>query len=630
MKKLLIIISLLFLSSLTVSAQRSADWKVEVEGSIQQLYFHELTGIPIAVTSGSYYGIDVSKQSVLWKVDRATFLSLSSVVETDANYQEVASTPYAIINHNLVDVRDGKLIMDKAGDQIKRIKDYDIIIPAGVLLVEAVVENDVKVFCVDVKQNKVQWLSPSIGSTSGLKEASKSLAAISNPFSPGKFLTMMDNNGNFIYKYGKNLVSLDKNTGAIRWNSELNPGYAFFNQSGDRLMVVEPKGGLKSMLAAATLSFAKAMALSKDVHGVDPETGKTLYDLKLDDNFVWMQDFGDNFFVATTGGGNFYKYADASKKWKKDFDEKRIHSIEQTPEGYLIAYANMRMMIGEDGKKVWKKAEEIDDVAEDVDYNRYDYESGYYLIAYPEFVGCYKTGEKKKLWSLGTNDDAKVMFDAANKNLVLLDGKSLYIINPEKNAAKPKGLKLSLEKADDISLVETRSNGYYISSAWEYVITDFSGNVKTQKYYTQPGETGRQLLSVGAGLLGAVGQVTVQLGAANVVFGAFAPAGQQASNNHSKGVNQVYAGLGMIEVSDYLTAIAGSRYNASKQRNNSAFFFTKGDNSQKLLVEVSKDSGEELDKLVFNNNKPLYQVDEVSKVVFYANNKEVQAFKMKQ
>lgn len=65
-----------------------------------------------------------------------------------------------------------------------------------------------------------------------------------------------------------------------------------------------------------------------------------------------------------------------------------------------------------------------------------------------------------------------------------------------------------------------------------------------------------------------------------------------------------------------------NRYNAFKDDKNSTFYFTKDDTS-KFLVQVDKDSGKEVDKFLFFNNKPIYEVDEVEKRIFYIKDKEL-------
>ncbi len=50
---------------------------------------------------------------------------------------------------------------------------------------------------------------------------------------------------------------------------------------------------------------------------------------------------------------------------------------------------------------------------------------------------------------------------------------------------------------------------------------------------------------------------------------------------------------------------------------------------EKVLVKVSKDTGEALDKLILNDARPIYKVDEVENRVLYADSKKLMVFESK-
>ena len=60
-----------------------------------------------------------------------------------------------------------------------------------------------------------------------------------------------------------------------------------------------------------------------------------------------------------------------------------------------------------------------------------------------------------------------------------------------------------------------------------------------------------------------------------------------------------------------------------------AIIFAKGENGEKLLIRVDKETGEELDKITVDTNKPVYDYDPVTKDLFYSSGKEVKIFKGK-
>ncbi|MBK8194655.1 MAG: hypothetical protein IPK76_16100 [Lewinellaceae bacterium] len=100
-------------------AQRPADWSVELTGNAQRIIFQHMTGVPIIQTDKAYVGIDPvsgrpsGQLSVLLK-------ALSGVIETNTDFYNMARTPYVLIRHNLIDSRDGKVLMDKTQEGYKK------------------------------------------------------------------------------------------------------------------------------------------------------------------------------------------------------------------------------------------------------------------------------------------------------------------------------------------------------------------------------------------------------------------------------------------------------------------------------------------------------------------------------
>ncbi len=72
-----------------------------------------------------------------------------------------------------------------------------------------------------------------------------------------------------------------------------------------------------------------------------------------------------------------------------------------------------------------------------------------------------------------------------------------------------------------------------------------------------------------------------------------------------------------------------SRFNALKTNSDYAFVLAKGDNNEALLVKVRKEDGKEVDKVVLDNNKPIYEVDPVNGDLFYVFKKELRIFTQK-
>jgi uncharacterized pyridoxamine 5'-phosphate oxidase family protein len=71
------------------------------------------------------------------------------------------------------------------------------------------------------------------------------------------------------------------------------------------------------------------------------------------------------------------------------------------------------------------------------------------------------------------------------------------------------------------------------------------------------------------------------------------------------------------------------RFNAMKQNRDYSYIFAKADTGEKILVKVSKADGVEVDKIIFNNNKPLYEIDPATQNIFYVSDKSIQIFNKK-
>jgi hypothetical protein len=66
-----------------------------------------------------------------------------------------------------------------------------------------------------------------------------------------------------------------------------------------------------------------------------------------------------------------------------------------------------------------------------------------------------------------------------------------------------------------------------------------------------------------------------------------------------------------------------------RQNSEYAVIFAKDESSDgknKVLVKVSKKDGSEIDKIVVDNLKPLYDIDPVTNVIYYIVNNELRIF----
>ena len=173
-------------------------------------------------------------------------------------------------------------------------------------------------------------------------------------------------------------------------------------------------------------------------------------------------------------------------------------------------------------------------------------------------------------------------------------------------------------------------DGVTISGQIEVVKVANDGTIVFHNKYTQPGEAARGLLKGGAIALkvgGAVASTEVKV----ITITNY----RDSEGNKIKldtisspffGKKTHQAGKASIIGGDILQGVAGDRFNAMREDENYAYIFAKGEAGEKFLVKVDKRTGEEVDKLIVENNRPLYDIDRSTQAVIYAKDKNLMIY----
>ncbi|WP_346882676.1 hypothetical protein [uncultured Algibacter sp.] len=626
-----VLLLLVMLTCNAVFSQRESDKKVNFDGKIEELFFHEFSAVPIVLTDKTVAGIDADKGTKIWEIQGDRISILGGAIKSDeSNYEIVPFSPYIIVSNLLIDTRDGKIILDKEKEGYKSIKSFQIIPELQSYIFQCTTDEKTinKSFLVSLESNDIKWK----------KDLTiKKRGVLSN--------LITDKNKNIAFSLGSNLFLLNSANGDLILNVEEKIGKIYLNPSQDVLYAVEASGGgLGSMMGAAmTLNVNKLVALGDKIHAFNVVDGTKAWKkpLKLDEGFMFEQEVDGNMYIHHEKAGNLYDYKTGEKLWKKDFEKRRVNEVEKVSEGYMVYYGARKLLINEQGKKIWKKPQFngndfLDEVGEDDIYDEFIFNKGS-IIATSYRIAYYEKGQKKAIWKFGVDEDTRIAYDENENNLIVLDGKRLYILNPDKGWGEDNNQKLVLKKHRDFDRLEVRGDNYFLSSPWEYVIVSKKGKVEKTKYYPQPGETGRKLLnvlSVAADVAGAAYQVSglynASVGAASAsseMVTGVVPPGTGSFKQVKKGVNQHNTGV-------YTQMAAQALYNPNRyvgaaETKDYAFYFTKDDAATKYLVQVTKDAGEEKDKFTFEDNKPQYHVDEVEKRIFYTKGKTINIFDYK-
>src|SRR5690606_2471724 len=161
-----------------------------------------------------------------------------------------------------------------------------------------------------------------------------------------------------------------------------------------------------------------------------------------------------------------------------------------------IYFGARNILIDNDGKKLWKKPqyngnEFLEELGEEDTYDEFVYSNGS-IIATHYRIFYYENGNKKAIWKFGVDEDTRITYDEEMKNIVVLDEKKLYILNPDKGRGEEKGQKLELKKHNDFNRLEVRVNNNVLSSPCKYLIASKSGELLKTQYSDQPRESGRK------------------------------------------------------------------------------------------------------------------------------------------
>lgn len=599
-------------------AQKTPDTELNLDSKITDVYLHEITGTPIVITNGGIYGIDGENGKIIWEFKESGFVSAMNNLGQDLgnSFTEVSHSPFGIFAQTVFNIKTGHKIIDPKVNAYEKIIAEKLILDKQAILFVAKTDNNAaKLFLVGVKNDSILWES-----------------AITSKKNLGSLFSHGENDPDFIqnkdriaFNAGKTVFLVNKDNGELILSEKYDSGRLFFTEDNGALIAVEAKGGslLGSALKAGFtmgLSLLGKKPIGKELVAFDVNSGKEFWKkpIKLDEGFIDYQFVDNKLFLIHEEGAVLYSPETGKSLWKKEFKKKKVKAIEKKTEGYMVYYKNRKHLVDNVGKKVWKKPEKVIgnvdfDVNDDEDFTSFDYDNGVLFVT-TRNIEYFEKGKEKRVYRLQVDEkNDKLAYDEKNKNLIFLSEKKLYVLNPDKNLGKEQVIKIDFKEADKISSIEVRPNGYFINSNWEYVITDFKGNVKKQEFFTQPGEGGRRLKNFGAFVAGlGATKVTVSSSEKSLNSSSGFVAERNAPESQSFYVSKYHQEY--EDLANYL--YSPQRYSAFKATKNSAFFYTKKDD-KKVLLQINKDSGELENSFEFGVNKPQYRIDRLASKIYF-------------
>ena len=618
-------------------AQRNADKTLEFDSKVKDLIIVPFNGIAAISDNSQIYGYNPEEKTIIWTkpIPKASALSVASGLAAEgitpeallsmdgrtngADFTVIPDTPF------LIKFFDNRLYVINSfnGDLILEPKDENVffyqaeyLFDEDAFLIRGVEDKKLIVSKFDIKSKSFIWKTVvSENFTSFLGKLSSILG--DDPTAGRDFMTYTDKKV-FILAKSK-FYSLNKDTGALLWSEEEEDhDYFYTSADGKHVLLTETKGLLGSKTEMDLRNGDTGEAIWKD-----PIRSKYL---------VLFEDWQDKMLLAHYKGFNFYDYQTGEKIWKKDPKGKGIKSVIPIGTDFLYVYDDEMMLIDKEGQKKWKKDVKISDNEEDPIFFLEKTGNGkilYVTATYANLVD-YNTGDKiwKKNLKLNEKRPTFAKFDEKSGNFVIYNDEELYKFN-ESSAERPEPyaeLKLKNEKL--ITSMEIFPNNVSITGQSEVVGVDDSGKVIFHNKYKQPGEFGRRLAK--SALI--AGKVVGSIAAAEITV---TTTHKDANGNEVTTVKGKAAVFGQkakaIGEAGYIAGnftqqFVQERFNALQETDENAILFVKGENDEKLLVKIDKQTGNETDKITVDNNKPIYDYDAVTGDLYYSIGNNVKIF----
>jgi len=630
MKKIAFSIILVFLVAFSATAQRKYDEIITTENSVKDMVQNEITGIVVFKEGGTVKGLDPETKKIVWTLTKEDFGSTSAGdILTDPDFgklfkeksdlSSVPGSPYveAYINSKYIIINtDGGKVVYNSSKESFWVMQSDFIPETDEYLLTLKKDGDMAIALLDMKTGELKWNTT--------VDKAKSLFSFSLKESSNTNKATVHGSVIYYLLYGK-LYSFDRNSGKLNWKAEEDYSRFFLTQNDKNIVVVNSKG---------------LFAAKEYLNVLNTENGKSIWKESIKTKrVVYLEDWGTKLLIAHYSGFNFFDLNTGEKVWKKDARGDGLKRVIPIDQDFLYVAENEMMLINKDGEKLWKKFIEISDDKEDPIYylGKVGEKVMYLTGTYGNMVD-YKTGVKLWKRNIKFEKDRPVLptYDEATNSYLVYNDEKLYKFDPSISDKPEPFAKVNIKKEKELNSIELFPWGVVLSGPVEVMGVNMDGTIKYHLTYTQPGEGTRRLLK-SAAIAGSIG-----LGVGSAVSAAQASeltmtyrdsSGNMRSTvireedkskmNQAKNMAGASAALGIV------AAKFNSRFNAMKQNRDFSYIFAKADSGDKILVKVSKIDGVEVDKIIFNNTKPVYEVDPATQNIFYVSDKSIQIFNKK-
>ncbi|WP_231560002.1 outer membrane protein assembly factor BamB family protein [Flavobacterium gilvum] len=615
---------------ISVFSQRSYDEVIKTDGKIQDLVQNEITGVIVFKGEGKISGINPETKKIIWTLTKedygnASTMELLDDADLDKMFKEkkalksVPNSPYVEVNINskflIVNTDTGKIVYNSSKEPFWVIQS-DFLPETNEYLLTLKEKGNMNIALIDLVSGNIKWKT-SVDKAKSI--FSFSLKDVGN-------VNKAQVNGATIYYllYGK-LYSFNRDSGKLNWKSEEDYTKFFPTQNDNNVVVINSTGTF------STKDYLNVLST---------ETGKSIWKESIKTkSIVYLEDWGTKLLIAHFSGFNFFDLKTGEKIWKKDARGDGLKKVIPIDKDFLYVAENEMMLINKDGEKLWKNFIEIaDDKADPIFYLGKVREKVMYLTGTYGNMVDYKSG--KKLWkrNIKFDKDRPVLptYDESTNSYLVYNDEKLYKFNPSIDDKPEPFAKVDIKREKELNSIEMFPWGVSLSGPVEVMGVGLDGSVKYHLTYSQPGETGRQLLkgvaTAGSIALSAASAVTGIQGSEwtmttrdedGNVTSSVVKQKDKAKLNQSGAAAEGAAAMAMV------AAKFGSRFNAMKQNRDFSYIFAKAETGEKMLVKVRKSDGVEVDKLVFKNNHPIYEIDPATQNIFYVLDDSIEIFNKK-
>jgi len=644
MKQFSLFFTVAILASASLSfAQRPADWSVKLTGKTQQIILQNLTGIAIVQTDKAYIGIDPVTQKAVWTVERKASKFVNTVFGADgSDFYNMAGTPFVLISNNMLESRTGAPVISKEKNGLKTINDFELIPALNSALVRTTTSSGMlRLYLVGLTDAQIKW-ETDVMKPSAVTFSTFDVDEESEDYSTDVALhtTLVTPDKHLIFRYQKMLAVISPE-GKLLWAEKINPAEVMLSPDGTKVLCINTMTtgiGNSPVVVRNVVKFRGTKLMAYDL-----KTGKPAWkeEIKAGQNIRWADAHPDFLTVVVGKSCNIYKYATGQPYWAEDFKGKRVVEILPNDKGFLVTYESgyKTMQLSKTGKELWKKPEIVetedgdeDDSPEEGNMDIYEYAKGKVLIDVERIRFKPAKGSGLKKWRMSLNANSRIAYDDSLKNIILLHDRQLYIVNPDQNPGVFKSYKAGIESVPAFHTVEFREKSYFMTSSKEFVAFDLGTEKFTHRYYAPPFDTEGLFLSMAHAELSFGRHILISNGIRDARTGAWkasrASAGllpPGAGNTEFKRADRQFMAADGIDF--VMVIMPPARFEAFKQSRNFAWYFAKL-SGKNTLVKVQKDTGEETDKLIFDDARPIYQVDEIQKRVYYGNGEVLKVFNM--